>query len=1036
MRKLLLLLQLSILPAWGFALGLGEIELNSGLNQTFNARIELISATRGELDSLNVGLADAEAFARAGIDRPFILSSLRFEVVESDTGPDYIQITTREPLREPFLNFLLEASWANGRLYREYTVLLDPPLYDPAARQPVVSTPARVAPPVSRPADDPAVRRPAVVAPDRTTPAFTSAEYGPVASTDTLWAIAGRVRPDSSVSVQQMMLALFRANPEAFIGDNINGLKWGQILRIPDRDEITRIGPEQAVAETRTHNAVWEEIRGVIAGGELRSPVAASARPGVDGATRDVPFADDPELRLLAAGDRGVASGAAANGAAAADSANLALANEQLQALTAENLDLRDRLAETESLIADLQRLIDLKDDELAALQQQLAAQGVFDDESVAPAEDEAVAAEIEPEPAPVEEERSALTTVTTAPAARPGIVEQVLDFVMSNLIMVGGGLLTLLLLTGALLFVRNRRSAAGHEDAAAMTEFPDFDSPADETGVPDVADIADQEIDIDNLASSVAGEQASDDHEVVEAAAADEPEIAADAAVPAAEEPEEDLLAEVNVFLAYEHYDQAEEFVRDAIKGDPDNLDFHSKLLEVFYSSGDRQKYEEEARVLYDLNGEGTHWEMAQIMWQEMSPNRALFAKTTTDDEDTDDREDITGGGILDLTGGAGDEPLEEDTGLDFDLGVEAGDKVDTYSEDENILDVTAESSNQADEEDILDVTAAVGLDNAGDDDILDISKSGGEDLLDVTAHTDPGEDDEDVLNITAAEGAEEDADDLNMSFTEDDRAAEEFPGPGTDEDDGAGEQDEIGLDESVLDLASDADSDIAMGDETMEISLDVTDQGDETMELDTGTIDVSPYEIDPDGGYTLDAESADATAEDSHDEENTFDFSLETDDEEDDAIELETDDFSAEQPVEADSGLSLEDSDAEGEGGVELDLSMDEDSPGIVTDAEEQSADPAISAEKTMEIQKDSGLSLADYDDDDEDERTVFVPRTSASGEQTTEDEIATRLDLAKAYVELGDSESAKTILDEIVSQGNQSQRQQAEQLLNQLT
>ena len=126
-RKFLVILLLSAIPLWAQALGLGELELNSGLNQPFDARIKLLSPTAGDLNNLKVQLADIDAFRRAGVDRPFILSKLKFEIEINETGADYIRVTSREPIREPFLNFLVEANWSNGRLFREYTVLLDPP---------------------------------------------------------------------------------------------------------------------------------------------------------------------------------------------------------------------------------------------------------------------------------------------------------------------------------------------------------------------------------------------------------------------------------------------------------------------------------------------------------------------------------------------------------------------------------------------------------------------------------------------------------------------------------------------------------------------------------------------------------------------------------------------------------------------------------------------------------------------------------------------------------------------------------------------
>ena len=190
-RKLLLALAIFALPALSYALGLGKLQLNSSLNQPFDARIELLSASASELDSLNVGLADAEAFRRARIDRPYILSKLRFEVVETENGVDYIKVSSREAIREPFLNFLLETAWSNGRLYREYTVLLDPPLYDPKAGSRSLSesyeaTPSAESYVSDDSSDDMTTSQSPVVS-------YSGNEYGPTESSDTLWAIASGV---------------------------------------------------------------------------------------------------------------------------------------------------------------------------------------------------------------------------------------------------------------------------------------------------------------------------------------------------------------------------------------------------------------------------------------------------------------------------------------------------------------------------------------------------------------------------------------------------------------------------------------------------------------------------------------------------------------------------------------------------------------------------------------------------------------------------------------------------------------------------
>ena len=200
---------------------------------------------------------------------------------------------------------------------------------------------------------------------------------------------------------------------------------------------------------------------------------------------------------------------------------------------------------------------------------------------------------------------QSVVTTVQSP--SQPGLVEQILDWVKGNLMIVGGAIVAIVLIAVAVVFIRKKKTASGDEEVsvALPTEFPDFSSTAEEAPAPK-SEIEEEEPDFD--LSAEPEDEVGDDATVLlsESESADLAPTAEESE-PEAAEPEEDPLAEVNVFLAYEHFDQAEEFVRDAIAGDPDNLDFHGKLLEVFYSAADKAKYEEEAQVLHDLvNGEG----------------------------------------------------------------------------------------------------------------------------------------------------------------------------------------------------------------------------------------------------------------------------------------------------------------------------------------------------------------------------------------------------------------------------------------------
>ncbi len=296
-----------LLPTTALALGIGPMQTKSSLNEPFEAKIPWVDAKVEELDPRKVGLANRAPFKRAGLEFPLALSDLnfRFELVP---GSDYGRIWSKEPVREPVLDFLLEGNWKNGRLIREFTALLDPPRYGStsnAARHRLADTTATSP---RSPATKSAALRDA-------TPGYASNQYGRTQAGDTLWEIARGIRGD--VSVQQMMIALLQANPDAFIDDNINWLKQGQILRIPDATALSSVTPAGALAEVRRHNVLWEHYRQRLAASVSKRSIGADTQ--------------DEDSHLSA------------------------------------------RLKEAEDLVELLRRQVQLKDDELAALQAKLA---------------------------------------------------------------------------------------------------------------------------------------------------------------------------------------------------------------------------------------------------------------------------------------------------------------------------------------------------------------------------------------------------------------------------------------------------------------------------------------------------------------------------------------------------------------------------------------------------------------------------------------------------------------------------------------
>ena len=424
MRNLGLIVALwlaAFLPTNSLALGLGQIEVNSFLNQPLNAEIEVISARPGEIDDLLVSLASREAFTRAGLSRPQHLSDLRFAVRKNEAGDEaVIVVSTKSAVKEPFLNFLIEADWSKGRVLREFTILLDPPFYadqPPApetASQPVEqSVPEQAS--VSEIVEQTGVTPIAATEPGAATETYEAAEqitepialveepvqpepitesYGTeqpqniiegdvlVVKGDTLWSIASRYK-DRDHSMAQVMLAFQRANPGAFTNGNINNMKEGAILRAPSELELDAYSAQDAYAEVLVQNGLWDEYVARVTG---VSRAVASDRSGTETATSatdtssttDTSDEGTGELSLLLPSEGGSESAGTGETGGEVDElrTKLALAEEELEASRIENLELESRIAELQarlSKVEELQKMVEIEDDSLAQMQVQQA---------------------------------------------------------------------------------------------------------------------------------------------------------------------------------------------------------------------------------------------------------------------------------------------------------------------------------------------------------------------------------------------------------------------------------------------------------------------------------------------------------------------------------------------------------------------------------------------------------------------------------------------------------------------------------------
>ena len=482
------------------ALELGAIKARSALYEPLDARIDLHDIQSGDIEGLKVALGSPAQFELAGVARLQDLSLLEFTVVEQSDGRSYIHVWTNEPLVEPSLTFLVDVDWPRGRTVRGYKLHLTPA----AGGATGTSTSTRTALEVQRePETDATVSPP-------TSPALasSSATYGPVRASDTLWSIAVRFRPEDSVSVQRMMLALLEANPEAFVIRNVNALNAGATLRIPTRDEFGPDDRSAVIAEVRRQHSAWKQYR------ENRRAAPSPSTP--------VPPSDpEPEpsgrLEVVSPETSMNLAGRMEDGDTQALRNKLALAMEESDAGRRESNELKLRLAEAEDHIRELSRLVDLKNEEIAALQTELRAMTETEPKPVpaeaapapmeaeteaapapmeaeteaapapmeaeteaapAPMESETEAApapmesEAEAAPAPMEAEPKPVLTpaeVASAPAAVPAEPKSVLfalDAWPVNPVFLVGGAGLLLILLGVVALLR-RRSASTDEDGA-----------------------------------------------------------------------------------------------------------------------------------------------------------------------------------------------------------------------------------------------------------------------------------------------------------------------------------------------------------------------------------------------------------------------------------------------------------------------------------------------------------------------------------------------------------------------------------------
>ncbi|UHQ21127.1 ferrous iron transporter B [Lysobacter sp. KIS68-7] len=395
------------------ALGLGQIQVKSKVDQPLLAEIPIISSDPSELEQLQARLASPDTFRRIGLEPPTgAAADLDFSVALDERGRPVIRVTSSAPVDQPLVTFLVEVDWGSGRLVREYSALLDTPRTVAAPAQPPIQAPtmapsnvierpvaaAEPAPPPA-PTDDTAPQPPAeapaepapandvAVAPTPTPapapiaaptdiPEQMPADQVSVHKGQTLSEIASSVSR-RGYTLDQTMLALLRANPDAFVRGNINLLKAGTVLRVPPAEDVAQLDAREAAVVVRDHIDQWRA---------MSAPAPQPAAIANDGATQSGSNSKPANSNARVAGARleiappvgdaktpGTRSGASAGGEGEMLRQELQQTKEDLAARSAEVTDLKARVAELEKLQADQAALIQMKDSRLAAAEQRLA---------------------------------------------------------------------------------------------------------------------------------------------------------------------------------------------------------------------------------------------------------------------------------------------------------------------------------------------------------------------------------------------------------------------------------------------------------------------------------------------------------------------------------------------------------------------------------------------------------------------------------------------------------------------------------------
>ncbi len=648
-----------------FAAGLGKLNVISSLGQPLSAEIELVSLQPGEFESIAARIASPESYGDAKIEYSPLLRQLRFAVERRSDGKPVVKITSNAPINEPFLDVLVEMNWPAGRLLREYPILLDPPGFSEARVAPPVATVAAVKPPVAT-AVEPAASAPAtgssaasaavvaapVAAAATGTPSAKAESggsgdtYGPVKRGDTLSKIAAEMKTDT-VSLEQMLVALYRENQSAFIGNNMNRLRTGQILKVPSASDVAAIAETDARKEIKLQVASWKEYRDQVAGSAAAStPAPAVAEKPSNQVTGKVTVAK-PEVTTPAAAPKDQlkiaktdAAGGKTGGAGASGTGNL---QDQVNALKEEKTARENALKEANSRVADLEKtIVDMK--KLAELKglaakaadtkvAQVTPPPVKAPESVKAAEPAKTIDAKTPDIKPADTKPGDTKVADAKPAdAKPGDAKPAEakpvdvkpappkvpvkapppppppepNFLEDNMVAIGAGGAALLGAGGLFAFMARRRKKSAGGNSTGMSSVSSV-MPSDMKPNSITGNRGGGLVDTGNSSFLT-------DFDKTGPGSIDTDEV--------------DPVAEAEVYIAYGRDAQAEEILKEAMSRDKSRHEITVKLLEIYHARKSAPAFETVARELKDaIGGDNPMWAKVAAMGASIDPQNSLYS-------------------------------------------------------------------------------------------------------------------------------------------------------------------------------------------------------------------------------------------------------------------------------------------------------------------------------------------------------------------------------------------------------------------------